>query len=83
MNEMLKILRDALDEAAPSSEYEAASRALSPYYEAIKETLGLKFVDGLCDRYAELWEVELEESFARGFRAGGQLALEMLSRYSS
>ena len=26
---------------------------------------------------------EVEESFTRGFRAGGQLALEMLSRYSS
>ena len=84
MNQLLKMLQNALEEETPPSpEYEAASRALSPYYEAIKETLGLKFVDGLCDRYTELWQAEAEESFARGFRAGGQLALEMLSRYSS
>ena len=84
MNELLKRLQTALEEETPPSpEYEAASRALSPYCEAIKEALGFQFADELCDRYTELWQAEAEESFARGFRAGGQLALEMLSRYSS
>ena len=84
MNELLKLLQTTLEEEAQlSQKYQAASRALSPYYETVKETLGLQFADELYDRYAQLWELEIEESFARGFRAGGQLALEMLSRYSS
>lgn len=84
MNELLKLLQTTLEEEAQlSQEYQAASRALSPYYDAVKEALGFQFMDELCDRCTELRQVEVEESFARGFRAGGQLALEMLSRYSS
>ena len=84
MNELLKMLQTTLEEEAPlSREYRAASQALSPYYEAVRETMGLKFADELYERCTELRQVEAAESFTRGFRAGGQLALEMLSRYSS
>lgn len=56
---------------------QAAAAELEPCYERMKAVLGLDFVNDFWDKQAQANELELEKSFSRGFRLGGQLALEL------
>ena len=80
---LLKKLQEAVEPPTVSPEVRAAMRALEPYYKAIRSALGREFADAFEDKAVAAWGLEVDEAFALGYRTGGQLMLEALSRYSS
>ena len=83
MSSLLKEIQEATKSPEASPEERAANSELAPYYDAIERALGLAFVNEFYQKNAQACGVEIDQAFARGFRLGGQLMLEMLSRYSS
>ena len=77
MSFLLENLRSltAPDQMGP--EQRAAAAELEPCYERMKAAFGLDFANDVWEKQTRVNEFELAEAFARGFRLGGQLALEL------
>ena len=72
------LMKEPISDAA-----QRANKALFPYYETIQKQFGLAFADEPSNKDAQAWTATIEDAFIKGFRAGGQLMLEVLAKYSS
>ena len=80
---LIQELQVFLMEGKISDAERKAKKALSPYFDRMEKQFGMAFVDEFFDRDIQAWEASVDDAFVQGFRAGGQLMLEALSKYSS
>ena len=79
MDDLFAMLNEATRPDAISPESRAAAEACTPYWDKVRETFSLKFMDEMHRAVSAAWCVECEEHFARGLRLGARLMLALLT----
>ncbi|MBO5340453.1 MAG: hypothetical protein J6A62_05600 [Oscillospiraceae bacterium] len=79
MDAMLKTLFIALDEQQGNTpEMNAALKAAEPAVRAVRDKMTWEELDGFWSAVMAVGTADVEACFARGFRAGARLMLEVL-----
>lgn len=73
MSDILKILNQATKPISTTKKYRAAQEKSLPYWTAVQKAFSTKFVNEMTLADGEVWELECQEHFTRGFWLGLRL----------
>ena len=76
---LLDEIHEAFRPIQSSAKAKEKEKAVKPFYDTIRETLGREFTDKFYHADAQSWCVEVDEAFTLGFRMGVRLIMEVLT----